>query len=166
MEVLGAHSYNTLVELEWDEQHKKKLKKWWGTCSHGDQALIHQVIGNATALLHTTLDWHLLEVIASCWELALKCITIGDVDLVPILEEYDRFLSLSTLVSTIFVPPVWTCYRKQLANLMGFKKPVVEVLTWHGNEVGGNMSYEFIHDRFQLPKCLAGYRNDFVDLEE
>ena len=51
----------------------------------------------------------------------------------PTLEKYDLFLSLSTLVSTIFVPPMWIHYRKRLADLMGFKRPVVEVLTWHGS---------------------------------
>ena len=40
IEVLGAHSYDTLVELEREEYHERKLKKWWGSFSHGDQALI------------------------------------------------------------------------------------------------------------------------------
>ena len=39
MDVLGAHSYDTLVELEREEYHEKKLKRWWGTFSYGDQAL-------------------------------------------------------------------------------------------------------------------------------
>ena len=88
-------------------------------------------------MLHTTLDCHLLEVITSCWDLVLRYVTIRDIDLVPTLEEYDRFLSLSTLVSTVFVPPVRTHYHKWLANMMGFKRPVVEALTWHGSGVGG-----------------------------
>ena len=28
------------------------------------------------------------------------------------------------------------------------------------------MSFKFLHDRFQLPKCLVSYRDNFVDLEE
>ena len=32
-----------------------------------------------------------LEVITFCWDPALRCITIGDVDLVSNLEEYDFF---------------------------------------------------------------------------
>ena len=59
----------------------------------------------------------------------MRCVTIRDVDLVPTLEEYDRFLSLSTPLSTVFIPPVRIRYRKQLANLMRFKRPVVGVLT-------------------------------------
>lgn len=31
MKVLGAHSYDTLVELKKEEYHEKKLKRWWGT---------------------------------------------------------------------------------------------------------------------------------------
>ena len=40
MDVLGIHSYDTLVELEREEYHERMLKKWWGTFSNGDQALI------------------------------------------------------------------------------------------------------------------------------
>ena len=157
MEVLGTLSYDTLVELEREEYHERKLKKWWGSFSPGDQALICQLIGDTTALLHTTLDWHLLEVITSRWDPALRCVTIRDVDLVPTLEEYDRFLSLSTPVSIVFVSLVRTHYRKWLADLMGFKKLVVEALTCYGSEVGGSMSFKFLHDQFQLLKCSAGY---------
>ena len=53
-----------------------------------------------------SLDWHLLEAIVTCWDPLLRCITIGDVDLVPTLEEYDRFLSLPTPVSRVYRPPV------------------------------------------------------------
>lgn len=66
MDVLGTHSYDTLVELKKEDYHERKLKKWQGTFSCGDQALIRQFIGDATALLHTTLDWNLLKVIISC----------------------------------------------------------------------------------------------------
>ena len=40
MDVLGAYSYDTLVELEREEYHEKKLKRWWDTFSYGDQALL------------------------------------------------------------------------------------------------------------------------------
>ena len=66
-----------------------------------------------------------------------------------ILEEYDRFLSLSTPLSTIFVPLVWLSYRKRLTDLLGLKRPVVEALTWYGNRIGGSMSFDFLYDWFQ-----------------
>ena len=157
MYVFGAHSYNTLVELEREDYHKRKLKRWWGSFSCGDQALIQQLLGDATALLYTILDWHMLEVITSCWDLTLRCVTIGNVDLVPSLEEYDHFHSLSTLLSTIFSPLVQTRYRKRLIDLVGLKRPVVEALTWYGSGVGGSMSFKFLHDRFHLSECLVGY---------
>lgn len=65
MDVLGAHSYETLVKLEREDYHERKLRKWSGSFSCGDRALIQQLLGDATALLYTTLDWHLLEVITS-----------------------------------------------------------------------------------------------------
>ena len=64
----------------------------------------------------------------------------------PTLEEYDCFLSFATLVSTVLIPLMQTRYRKKLADLISFKRPVVEALTWHGSGVGGSMSFEFLHD--------------------
>ena len=66
MDALGAHSYNTLVELERESYYEKKLRRWLSSFFYGDQAFIQQLLGNATAFLHTTLDWHLLEAIISC----------------------------------------------------------------------------------------------------
>ena len=96
----------------------------------------------------------------------MRCVTIGDVDLVPSLEEYDRFRSLSTPLSTIFVPPVRPRYHKRLTDLLGFKRPIVEALTWYGSGIRGSMSFDFLYDQFFLLECLVGYRDDFVDSEE
>ena len=166
MDALGVHFYDTLVELKKKFYYEKKLRRWWSSFSCGDQALIQELLGDATALFHTTLDWHLLEVITSFWDLALRCVNIGDVDLVPTLEEYDHFLSFSTSLSTVFFPLVRTHYCKRLTNLMGFKRPVVEALAWYGSGIGGSMSFDFLHDWFHSPECPIGYRDDFVDLEE
>ena len=76
----------------------------------------------------------------------MRCVIIGDVDLVPTLEEYDHFLSLSTPLSAIFVPPVQPCYRKRLTNLLGFKRLVVKALTWYGSGIGRSMSFDFLYD--------------------
>ena len=40
MDVLSTHSYDTLVELKREDYHERKLKRWWGTFSYGDRALI------------------------------------------------------------------------------------------------------------------------------
>ena len=157
MDALGAHSYDALVKLEREAYHEKKLRRCWSSISCCDRAFIQQLVVDATALLHTTLDWHLLEVIISCWDLALRCVTIRDFDLVPTLEEYDCFLSLSTPLSTVFIPLVWTHYRKRLTDLMGFKRPVVEAMTWYGSGIGGNMSFDFLYDQFHSLECPVGY---------
>ena len=62
----------------------------------------------------------------------MRCVTIGDVNLVPTLERYDHFLSLSTLLSTIFIPPMRPHYYKRLTDLLGLKRPVMEALIWYG----------------------------------
>ena len=95
----------------------------------------------------------------------MRCVTIGDVNLVPTLKEYDHFLSLSTPLSTIFVPPVRPRYHKRLIDLLGFKRPVVEALTWYGNGIGGSMSFDFLFDQFHSLECPVSYQDDFVNLE-
>ena len=87
----------------------------------------------------------------------MRCVTIGDVDLVPTLEEYDRFLSLSTPLSIIFVPSVQPCYHKRLTDLLGLKRPVVDVLTLYGSGIGGIMSFDFLYDQFHLLEYPVGY---------
>lgn len=63
MDVVGAHSYGTLVELERESFYEKKLRRWWSSFYCSDQSLLRRLLGDATSLLHTTIDWHLLEVI-------------------------------------------------------------------------------------------------------
>ena len=75
----------------------------------------------------------------------------------PTLEECDHFLSFSTPLSTVFVPLVQTRYHKRLTDQIGFKRPVVEALTWYGSEIGGSMSFEFLHDQFHSLDCLVTY---------
>ena len=157
MDALIAHSYDTLVELEKESYYEKKLRRWWSSFSCGNWAFIWRLLGDAIALLHTTLDWHLLQVITSFQDPILRCVTIGDVDLVPNLEECDCFLSLSTLLCTIFVPPMRPCYCKRLTDLLGFKRPVVEAFTWYGSEIGGTMSFDFLYDQFHSLECPVGY---------
>ena len=94
------------------------------------------------------------------------CVTIGDVDLVPTLEEYDRFISLSTPLSTIFIPPMRPRYHKRLTDLLGLKRPIMEALTWYGSWIVRSMSFDFLYDRFHSLECFVGYRDDFMDLEE
>ena len=84
----------------------------------------------------------------------------------PTLEEYDRFLSFSTPLSTIFVPPMRPRYHKRLTDLLVLKRPVVEALPWYGSGIGGSMSFNFLYDWFHPLECPVGYYDDFVDLEE
>ena len=97
---------------------------------------------------------------------ALRCITIKDVDVVPTLEEYDRFLSLPTLVSQVYQPPTRPHFCKRLVELLGLKTPVVDVLTQYGSDLGGSIPWDFLICQFGEVKCPATYRRDFMDLEE
>ena len=125
MDVLLLKTYHTVVKLERETFHERELIRWWTSFSSKDRAQIKQFLGDATSLFLTSLDWHLLEAIITCWDPALRCITIGDVDLVPTLEEYDRFLSLPSPVSRVYR----SRFRKWLVELLGLKTPVVDVLT-------------------------------------
>ena len=58
------------------------------------------------------------------------------------------------------------CYHKRLTDLLGWKRPVVELLTWYSSRIGGSMSFDILYDRFHPLECHVGYQDDFVDLEE
>ena len=77
--------------------------------------------------------------------------------MVPTLEEYKRLLSLSTPMSQVYWPPIRSHYRKRLAELLGLKRPVVDVLTRYGSEVGGSMPFDFLLGQFGLVESLASY---------
>ena len=119
MDALGFMSYDTVVELERQNFHERELKRWWTSFSSKDRAYIKQFLGDATSLFHSTLDWHLLEVIITCLDPTLRCITIGDVDLVSTLEVYDSFISLLTPVSRVYRPLTRFRSPKRLAKLLG-----------------------------------------------
>lgn len=70
---------------------KRELMRWWSSFSFKDQDFIKGFIRDATTLFHTSLDWSPLEAIAIRYDLSLRCVTIGDEDLLPTIEEYDRF---------------------------------------------------------------------------
>ena len=62
------------------------------------------------------------------------CITIGNMDLAPTLEEYYCFLSLPTPVSRVYRPSIRLRYCKRLVELLCLKTPVVDELTRYGSE--------------------------------
>ena len=112
MDVLGLKTYDIMAKLEWENFHERELKRWWTLVTSKDQAHIKQFLRDTTSLFHTPLDWRLLEAMVICWDLALRCITIVDVDLVPTLEEYDHFLSLPTSVSRVYRPSTRSRFHK------------------------------------------------------
>ena len=65
-------------------------------------------------------------------------------NLVPNLEEYDRFLFLPTSVSQVYQPPTRPCFRKWLVELLGLKMPIVDVLTRYGSGLGGSIPWDFL----------------------
>ena len=64
-------------------------------------------------------------------------------DLVPTLEEYDHFLSLPTPMIWVYRPPTQSHFRKQLAELLGLKTHIMDVLTRHGSGLGGSIPFDF-----------------------
>jgi len=78
-------------------------------------------------------------------------------DWVPTLEEYGHFLSLPTLVSRVYRPPTRSCFHKRLAELLGLKKPIMNVLTQYGSGLGGSILFNFLLCWFGEAKCLAAY---------
>ena len=72
----------------------------------------------------------------------------------------------SYFMSRAYRPPTQSRFRKRLAELLGLKMLVVDVLTRYGSGFRGSIPFYFLLCRFGEAECPTIYHGDFVDLEE
>jgi hypothetical protein len=82
------------------------MRHWWTLLGGDDHASIMGVFGKFSSLIRLRVDHGLLETLASFWDPTHCCFSIGEVDLVPTLEEYTRLLQLDSPFSETPVIPI------------------------------------------------------------
>uniref|UniRef100_A0A2N9FVU9 DUF7745 domain-containing protein n=1 Tax=Fagus sylvatica TaxID=28930 RepID=A0A2N9FVU9_FAGSY len=98
-------SPDSLVVLHFHDFRAERMQHWWDLLEGDDRASIKSVFGKFSSLMRLHVDCGLLEALASFWDPSHCCFSIGEMDLVPTLEEYAELLQLdSPFGETPFMP--------------------------------------------------------------
>ena len=96
----------SLVMLHLHNFRVKRMRHWWTLLGEDDHADIVGIFGKFPPLMRLRVDCGLLEALASFWDPTHCCFSIGEVDLIPTLEEYAGLLQLDSPFSETPVIPV------------------------------------------------------------
>ncbi|GMJ01040.1 hypothetical protein HRI_003773200 [Hibiscus trionum] len=69
-----------------------ELKEIWNQWDETNKQLFYNSYGDLPHLLDVNIDKALFRALAQFWNPAYSCFTLGDVDLVPTLEEYTTLI--------------------------------------------------------------------------
>ena len=82
------------------------MRLWWTLLGKDDHADIVGAFGQFPSLMQLRVDRGLLEALASFWDPTHCCFSIGEMDLVPTLEEYAGLLQLDSPFSETPIIPI------------------------------------------------------------
>ena len=97
---------DSLVTLRFHDFCVERMRHWWTLLGEDDHADIVGIFGKFPPLMRLRVDRGLLGALASFWDPAHCCFSIGEVDLVPTLEEYAGLLQLDSPFSETPVIPI------------------------------------------------------------
>jgi hypothetical protein len=87
---------DSLVIFRFHDFRVERMRHWWTLLGEDDHADIVGLFGQFPSLMRLQVDHGLLEALASFWDPTHCCFSIGEVDLVPTLEEYAGLLQLGS----------------------------------------------------------------------
>uniref|UniRef100_A0A2N9IFM5 DUF7745 domain-containing protein n=1 Tax=Fagus sylvatica TaxID=28930 RepID=A0A2N9IFM5_FAGSY len=167
LESMASSSGNldSLVELRFHDFRTERMRHWWTLLGGDDHASIVGVFGKFSSLMWLRVDHGLLEALASFWDPTHYCFSIGEVDLVPTLEEYARLLQLDSPFSEMPIIPVQgPRSNRVLEKYLGLNSAVLRPEISHVGETWqkANISLDLLTKYFfwsDFPAELAG---DFI----
>ena len=111
---------NSLVVFRFHDFHAERMWHWWTLLGGNDHASIKSIFGKFSSLMRLCVDRGLLEALTSFWDSTHCCFSIGEMDLVPTLEEYVELLQLgSPFGDTPFVPSSNPWSNRALEKCLG-----------------------------------------------
>uniref|UniRef100_A0A2N9IQ69 DUF7745 domain-containing protein n=1 Tax=Fagus sylvatica TaxID=28930 RepID=A0A2N9IQ69_FAGSY len=84
----SSNDPDSLVTLHFHDFRVERMRHWWTLLGEDDHADIVGIFGKFPPFMRLQVDRGLLEALASFWDPTHCCFSIGEVDLVPTLEEY------------------------------------------------------------------------------
>uniref|UniRef100_A0A2N9HE62 DUF7745 domain-containing protein n=1 Tax=Fagus sylvatica TaxID=28930 RepID=A0A2N9HE62_FAGSY len=102
----SSNDPDSLVTLHFHDLRVERMRHWWTLLGEDDHADIVGFFGKFPPFMRLPVDRGLLEALASLWDPTHCCFSIGEVDLVPTMEEYAELLQLDRAFSETPVIPI------------------------------------------------------------
>uniref|UniRef100_A0A2N9IXB9 DUF7745 domain-containing protein n=1 Tax=Fagus sylvatica TaxID=28930 RepID=A0A2N9IXB9_FAGSY len=93
------------------------MRHWWTLLGEDDHADIVGIFGKFPPFMRLQVDRGLLEALASFWDPTHCCFSIGEVDLIPTMEEYAELLQLDSPFSETPIARPEETWRKANISL-------------------------------------------------
>jgi hypothetical protein len=111
---------DSLVVFRFHDFRAERMRHWWTLLGGNDHASIKSIFGKFSSLIRLRVDCGLLKALALFWDPTHCCFSIGEMDLVPTLEEYIELLQLgSPFDDTPFVPSPSLWSNRALGKCLG-----------------------------------------------
>jgi hypothetical protein len=137
---------DSLVTLRFHDFRAERMRHWWTLLGEDDHADIVGVFGKFPSLMRLRVDRGLLEALASFWDPTHCCFSIGEVDLVPTLEEYAGLLQLDSPFSETPVIPIQeSSVEPSLGEVLGFDfRSLASLRSSDRRRLGGKPTFPWI----------------------
>jgi hypothetical protein len=161
----SSNDPDSLVTLRFHDFRVERMRHWWTLLGEDDHADIVGIFGKFPPFMRLQVDRGLLEALASFWDPTHCCFSIGEVDLIPTMEEYAELLQLDSPFSETPVIPIQgprsnRCLEKYLGLTTAVLRPEIArpEETWRKANISLDLLTKYF-SRSDLPAKLA---RDFI----
>uniref|UniRef100_A0A2N9HNC5 DUF7745 domain-containing protein n=1 Tax=Fagus sylvatica TaxID=28930 RepID=A0A2N9HNC5_FAGSY len=161
----SSNDPDSLVTLHFHDFRVERMRHWWTLLGEDDHADIVGIFGKFPPFMRLQVDRGLLEALASFWDPTHCCFSIGEVDLVPTLEEYAELLQLDSPFSETPVIPIQgprsnRCLEKYLGLATAVLRPEITrpEETWRK----ANIPLDLLTKYFSRSDFPVGLARDFI----
>jgi hypothetical protein len=156
---------DSLVTLRFHDFRVERMRHWWTLLGEDDHADIVGIFGKFPPFMRLQVDRALLEALASFWDPTHCCFSIGEVDLIPTMEEYAKLLQLDSAFRETPVIPIRgprsnRCLEKYLGLTTAVLRPEIArpEATWRK----ANISLDLLTKYFSRSAFPARLARDFI----
>uniref|UniRef100_A0A2N9FYH5 DUF7745 domain-containing protein n=1 Tax=Fagus sylvatica TaxID=28930 RepID=A0A2N9FYH5_FAGSY len=161
----SSNDPDSLVTLHFHDFRVERMRHWWTLLGEDDHADIVGFFGKFPPFMRLQVDRGLLEALASFWDPTHCCFSIGEVDLIPTMEEYAKLLQLDSPFSETPVIPIQgprsnRCLEKYLGLTTAVLRPEIArpEATWRK----ANISLDLLTKYFSRSAFPARLARDFI----
>jgi hypothetical protein len=161
----SSNDPDSLVTLRFHDFRVERMRHWWTLLGEDDHADIVGIFGKFPPFMRLQVDRGLLEALASFWDPTHCCFSIGEVDLIPTMEEYAELLQLDSPFSETPVIPIQgprsnRCLEKYLGLTTAVLRPEIArpEETWRK----ANISLDLLTKYFSRSAFSAKLARDFI----